>query len=107
MTNKKGWLGPYAPTDRHADQTTLQELVRLRKVNEKYRWQPIETAPKDGTPILIYSGLRVDVPLGHVDHEKSIYISSFDGDWWIWDGNFGAEYAYEPTHWMNLPEPPK
>jgi len=70
-------------------------------------WQPIETAPKDGTPILIYSGLRVDVPRGHVDHEKSIYISSFDGDWWIWDGNFGAEYAYEPTHWMNLPESPK
>ena len=70
-------------------------------------WQPIETAPKDGIPVLIYSGLRVDIESILIDHEKSIYISSFDGDWWIWDGKYGPEYAYEPTHWMPLPEPPK
>jgi len=25
------WLGPYAPTDRHADDTTLDDLIDLRK----------------------------------------------------------------------------
>lgn len=28
------WLGPYAPTDRHADDVTLAGLVKLRKQNE-------------------------------------------------------------------------
>lgn len=28
---QKGWLGPYAPTDRHADKITIDELIRLRK----------------------------------------------------------------------------
>lgn len=28
------WLGPYAPTDRHADDVTLAHIVDLRKHNE-------------------------------------------------------------------------
>ena len=28
------WLGPYAPADRHADDVTVAELVRLRVENE-------------------------------------------------------------------------
>ena len=28
---KKGWLGPYAPAARHADDVTLADLVDLRK----------------------------------------------------------------------------
>ena len=31
------WLGPYKPTDRHADDVTLSELVRLRKLAMTYR----------------------------------------------------------------------
>ena len=31
------WLGPYKPTDRHADDVTVSEMVRLRKENEWYR----------------------------------------------------------------------
>jgi hypothetical protein len=31
------WLGPYAPSDRHADDVTVSEMVRLRKENEWYR----------------------------------------------------------------------
>jgi hypothetical protein len=37
MEKEIKWLGPYAPTDRHADDLTLQELVRLRVENEKLR----------------------------------------------------------------------
>jgi regulator of replication initiation timing len=42
MSNELRWLGPYAPTDRHADDVTLQELVRLRVENEKLR-EALET----------------------------------------------------------------
>jgi hypothetical protein len=27
----KEWLGPYAPTDRHADSKTIDDLIDLRK----------------------------------------------------------------------------
>jgi len=30
MTQKE-WLGPYAPTDRHADKITIDEIISLRK----------------------------------------------------------------------------
>jgi hypothetical protein len=30
------WLGPYKPTDRHADDVTVSELVRLRAENDRY-----------------------------------------------------------------------
>jgi hypothetical protein len=29
--NEKGWLGPYAPTSRHADDITLNDYIQLRK----------------------------------------------------------------------------
>ena len=28
------WLGPYAPTDRHADDVTLSHVIALRRENE-------------------------------------------------------------------------
>ena len=52
-------------------------------------WQPIETAPKDGTPILVFD-------------EGAICIATFADDYW-WDN--GA-MTIPPTHWMPLPDPP-
>lgn len=56
-------------------------------------WQPIETAPKDGTHMLMY--------------RKSTGI---DEAWWKGDGWGGRSWWYpqsdQPTHWMPLPEPP-
>jgi len=31
------WLGPYAPSDRHADDVTVSEMVWLRKERDRYR----------------------------------------------------------------------
>jgi hypothetical protein len=28
---EKGWLGPYAPTDRHADKVTMDHIIDLRR----------------------------------------------------------------------------
>ncbi|AHD10043.1 DUF551 domain-containing protein [Phaeobacter gallaeciensis] len=74
-------------------------------------WQPIETAPKDGTEIL-----AVYVPSGKFSPDFSIV--EWDGKSWVGkcDGyrsieaqsDFHTNY-HEPflTHWMPLPEPPK
>ncbi len=57
-------------------------------------WRSIETAPKDGTPLL-----------GFV--EKVMYVCWWDGLGWSFfvDGR-GSRFAFFPTHWMPLPEPP-
>ena len=63
------------------------------------KWLPIETAPQDGTYILVLdfsAGERWDV-VGAFYKYGSWYTdwqSSDDGQVW-------------PTHWMPLPEPPK
>jgi len=60
-------------------------------------WQPIETAPKDGSSILLWNGDFVASgawepwPVdGHIMHRAT------DHDWTCDD----------PTHWMPLPDPP-
>lgn len=68
-------------------------------------WQPIETAPKDGTAILICRNR----PLGPC----GMRVSYFDGDddadypWHADDGADGFNHHKDwPTHWMPLPAPP-
>ena len=60
-------------------------------------WQPIETAPKDGTWVLLY----------HFHARISDWY--WDGDKWNSDvlewSDDQAELA--PTHWMPLPTPPR
>lgn len=65
-------------------------------------WQPIETAPKDGTRILIYDPTHYRDPI--------ITIAEYRCGGWL--GEDGGVYdccssEYEPTHWMPLPLPPK
>lgn len=58
-------------------------------------WQPIETAPKDGTVILIGAHLGIDIGLW--------------ADWlngWIDEAQSGYHDPNWPTHWMPLPNPP-
>ena len=56
-------------------------------------WQPIETAPKDGTRILV--GRENRFP-------KNTYVVRwFDGVWSI--GPLGGEWTAYPTHWMPIP----
>jgi len=60
-------------------------------------WQPIETAPKDGTEILIF----VD---GH--REVSHFEAGETGWPWVDYSGTSAWRIDLPTHWMPLPAPP-
>lgn len=77
-------------------------------------WQPIETAPKDGTLIILWDSNRELAVSGHwhseparddpsngYEHAWSWWVSS--NDTIMWDG--GPDDI--PTHWTPLPEPPK
>lgn len=60
-------------------------------------WQPIETAPKDGTPVLVWDGSDA-----MVSYWSNVTGLDGDGEWHTW-----ALCAEQPTHWMPLPQPPK
>ena len=63
-------------------------------------WQPIETAPTDGTYFLalyIPDGKRHLIPKYGVGCKTQL-----TGDL-VWDWG----WAMHPTHWMELPPPPK
>lgn len=65
---------------------------------EKAQWQPIETAPKDGSWILVSD------PSGTWMDSARFY----EGAWCSWPTTI-CQYGPEedpPTHWMPLPEPP-
>jgi hypothetical protein len=76
-------------------------------------WQPIKTAPKDGTRIILYwPAFQCPIEIGHYEdsqqlrHGKEIsrqqywYRSQFPL-WGVQGGKIG------PSHWMPLPKPPK
>ena len=76
-------------------------------------WQPISTAPKDGTKVLIvneYGGIDV---AGYVEEwrERTEFVRhAKDGDVYRTVreecGYWESETAYCPTHWMPLPPTP-
>lgn len=88
-------------------------------------WQPIETAPKDGTVILLCGGeddpLHTDAHRNEALHRRPVTgwwglivewadEWSADQDQFMWrycsyDSGIYGEYK-NPTHWMPLPKPP-
>lgn len=82
-----------APPARSSDETASEASAPP--------WMPIETAPKDGTEIL----------LGWFDpmqgHSKDVCTWNIISDrWFNGQGPLSRHHAYQPTHWIPLPEPP-
>ena len=67
-------------------------------------WRKIKTAPKDGTPVLLYSPDASD-PQIFVGHFVDIEPDPCWQDYWREDGCWPIDA--EVTHWMPLPDVPK
>ena len=82
---------------RDADNNEQDEAIFLAtasiKASDAAAWQPIETAPRDGTLIL--------VAVKHIGCD----VVSFWGAGWRETTN-GLMLRDEPTHWQPLPAPP-
>lgn len=59
---------------------------------EAAAWQPIETAPSDGSRILVFGGLHTRVKVAYAN-----------GSWW----RQRASSTSTPTHWRPLPPSPE
>lgn len=75
-------------------------------------WQPIETAPKDSRDLILYfpdATLKVMICCWiEWDYGEEVDEGYADG-WYhqkVGDGSDSQIYDVEPTHWMELPEPP-
>lgn len=71
------------------------------------QWQPIETAPKDGTEIL-----TVGTDSAKVIATKWLSPGPMLGNYrmpngWYWAGWRGPVGPITPTYWQHLPAPPK
>lgn len=80
-------------------------------------WQPIETAPKDGTPILLgYFRENLD---GSIYQEggapvvaqwiptKKLADDGAGINWVARRERLRSSRSFSPTHWMPLPDPPE
>lgn len=76
-------------------------------------WQPIDTAPKDGTDVLLwrpgFGALDGWIVIGSYREDEN--LSEWGKLWLENDYNeFSTGYASTPikaTHWQPLPEPPE
>jgi hypothetical protein len=83
------------------DVSTEQMMVRaILAERNRDRWQDINTAPKDGSIILI---------CGEAKNGFFVADAKFSGWWMIFspeDDDYTVELD-EPTHWQPLPSPPQ
>jgi hypothetical protein len=93
----------------------IAELERIAAGAEP--WQPIETAPKDGTVIDLwiggeFAGRRDSCYWGKPDHCCGEHGRYCDSDWhdlddgWVDDMNMPLSGEEPPSHWMSLPAAP-
>lgn len=74
-------------------------------------WHPIETAPKDGTEILVWDEREKKVMLVCWD-QWQIYLPGHEKEWgWCvpdshQDEQGGCSLATRPSHWMHVPDAP-
>ena len=73
-------------------------------------WQPIASAPKDGTTVLVFNGPNVgfytpEGSMGTAVWREQAFPDAIES-WCAADCCDGVT-TYDPTHWMPLPEPPE
>ena len=70
------------------------------------KWQPIETAPRDGTLILAMA-IYNDVVLARTAKWVKTGVSKYNPEGGYWTCPNQKSVIGEFTHWMPLPEPPE
>jgi hypothetical protein len=75
-------------------------------------WQPIETAPRDGTRLFLWDS-HLDLAISGMWHVEPTIDNPVQGyepgwAWWVSDRDYVMwDDGTSPTHWMPLPKPPQ
>lgn len=94
-----GWLLPVG-----FDDPNMKDGELYIRANLASRWQPIETAPRDGSPVLSGFDCALD---GEIDRCAHVLAVAFwceeTGNWRSFGSNPDSDPLYlQPTHWMPL-----
>ena len=88
--------------DNHMQAIKIEKLqAELAALKAAQEWRGMESAPKDGTFVLV-----IDSEYG--DHGGAFvarYTEAFSGSWLI--NTSHVPHVVYPTHWMPLPTPPQ
>ena len=82
--------------------SNIASLAAALTTYEAAKWQPIETAPKDGSNIILGNDVTVAVGKWARDDWRAMYFVCEGTD----DFRAGAGLIYKPTHWQPLPKSP-
>jgi hypothetical protein len=106
VTTRHGeWLDSYT---RHmhkafmAGRATRPSAAPAAETGSTGAWQPIETAPRDGTQVLVYTNLGNPATAEGVRLAEYAFTEN-DEEWWQMDD---GRYVVRPSHWMPLPDSP-
>lgn len=76
------------------------ENADSKELNPLSGWQPIETAPRDGTPIIVDNPHNSEEPM-------LLVVPGFGSDWSVWgqqDDPHACSWDVEPTKWHPAPK---
>ena len=66
-------------------------------------WQPIETAPRDGTHVVVFAPRRADGGRRRSRRGCLASVAHYENGWgWL---SSPSDYQLLPTHWAPLPAP--
>lgn len=88
-------------------------------MSDETQWQPIETAPQDGKPVLLcardcgYRNRGCEVQIGFYLGMSYGHLFIGEEEWTGWlsmsthEDHGDSQHGHlTPTHWMPLPDPP-
>lgn len=104
VRNMLGRISPRFPSD-----AEIAAIIR-KHMQHSRGWQPIETAPKDGTHIIVwpYQHMRYKRPMGDKRPGEAYWHQPGNPEhegFWIFASGLGYR-AEHPTHWQPLPASP-
>ena len=70
-------------------------------------WKPIETAPRNGTPVLLWARLRSNPPSPDDCYPIVGFWHASVERWKVSPEHLNREEDLIASHWVALPEPPK
>ena len=83
---------------------SVAATMLARAMAEKAQWQPIETAPRDGTNIVVHAPRRGNGTKRRSRNGCVMNVAHFEEGWgWL---STPGDYQAQATHWMPLPPPP-
>lgn len=68
-------------------------------------WQPIDTAPKDGSQILVFGHPKA-MKVRHPNVADAVMVGWWDGEQWVVDRSRRPYETAMVFYWMPLPPPP-